>query len=109
MVNSPGASRSKQSLTPGPGFWQTYCRTTTITLMKECTDYWTVHLVVGSTVRFDVVPAKSAHYISMAHHSTLLQTFSDETNLSVPKGCNTKLGGGRGVNPDFGKIETKDS
>ena len=35
--------------------------------MKECIDDSSIHLDVDSTVRFDVAPAKSAHYISMGH------------------------------------------
>ncbi len=44
-----------------------YCGSTSSTWMRECIDDSSIHLVVDSTVRFNVAPAKSAHYISMAH------------------------------------------
>ncbi len=58
--------KGQTSLNPDPGFWQTFCRTTT-SMDEESIDYSAIHLIVDSIVRFDVSPAKSAHYISMAH------------------------------------------
>ena len=58
--------------------------------MKGCIDDSSIHLVVDSTVRFDVAPAKSAHYISMAHrpcgawvaiHMTVAKTIKGGTNV----------------------------
>ncbi len=62
FMYTPYLVLKEQTKSPDPGFWQTFCRTTTSTWMKECIDYSTIHLVVDSTVRFDVAPAKSAHH-----------------------------------------------